>query len=113
MCSLVPLDSVTVPLPDHEPSKPAKGPLAWVVPPDTDSNSAAPTPAAVKARPNRLEANKFMVSFPFNRRLATDASRHIEHLVAVAAGEVQIMVSRRFRRFPPSSSSGCGGCPAT
>src|SRR5919201_1579134 len=94
MCSVVPLDSVTVPVPDHEPSKPAKGPLAWLLPTDTESNSAAPTPAAVKARPNRLEANKFMVSFPIliaplNKRGVSPHRR----LSVLATGEVQIAVN--------------------
>src|SRR5690242_1622527 len=94
MRSVVPLDSATVPVPDHEPSKPAKGPLACVLPAETDSNSAAPTPAAVRARPNRLEANKFMVRFPIiidplNKR---GVSPHPTFSVYLT-GEVQIAVN--------------------
>ena len=60
----MPSDSETVPLPDHEPSKPANG-LDWAWPADTDNNSAAPTPAALMACPNELESNSFISSFPF------------------------------------------------
>src|SRR3977135_2009865 len=68
MCSVVPLDSATVPEPDHDPSKPANGPLDWAWPAETDNNSAAPTPAAATAWPNRPEPNSFMVSFPIQNR---------------------------------------------
>ena len=79
MRSVLPFESVTVPLPAHAPAKPTKGPLAWVLPDETDSNSAAPTPAAVTARPTRLEADKFMMSFPSQetRRIGRLATSNI------------------------------------
>jgi hypothetical protein len=53
----------TVPLPDHDPLKPVNGPdWAWLT--DTDNMSAAPTPAALIARPNNLELNNFISNFP-------------------------------------------------
>src|SRR4029079_10883535 len=83
MCSVEPLDSVTVPLPAHEPSKPANGPPDWAPPVDTDTRRAPPTPAAVTARPKWLEANKFMVRFPSQSTLLPkEASRRIDDLVS-------------------------------
>jgi hypothetical protein len=61
--SLDPSDSETFPLPDHAPLKPANG-LDWAWPADTENNSAAPTPAALMACPNKLEADGFILSFP-------------------------------------------------
>ena len=52
-----------MPLPDHDPLKPVNGPdWAWLT--DTDNMSAAPTPAALIARPNNLEPNNFISNFP-------------------------------------------------
>ena len=63
MRSDVPSESATVPLPDHDPLKPANGPdWAWLT--DTDNMSAAPTPAAVIACPNKPEPNNFISNFP-------------------------------------------------
>src|SRR6266576_4737750 len=63
MRSVVPSESATVPLPDHDPLKPVNGPdWAWLT--DTDSMSAPPTPAALIACPNNLEPNNFISNFP-------------------------------------------------
>src|SRR5450756_637440 len=63
MRSVVPSESATVPLPDHDPLKPVNGPdWAWFT--DTDNMSAAPTPAALIACPNNLEPNSFISNFP-------------------------------------------------
>src|SRR5882672_9830879 len=63
MRSDVPSESATVPLPDHDPLKPANGPdWAWLT--DTDNMSAAPIPAAVIACPNKPEPNNFISNFP-------------------------------------------------
>src|SRR5882762_8401316 len=63
MRSDVPSESATVPLPDHDPLKPANGPdWAWLT--DTDNMSAAPTPAAVIACPNKPEPNNFISNCP-------------------------------------------------
>jgi hypothetical protein len=63
MRSVVPSESATVPLPDHDPLKPVNGPdWAWIT--DTDNMSAAPTPAALIACPNNLEPNSFISNFP-------------------------------------------------
>src|SRR5712671_956406 len=63
MRSVVPSESATVPLPDHDPLKPVNGPdWAWLT--DTDNMSAAPTPAALIACPNNLEPNNFISNFP-------------------------------------------------
>src|SRR5258707_15840295 len=63
MRSVVPSESATVPLPDHDPLKPVNGPdWAWLT--DTDNTSAAPTPAALIACPNNLEPNNFISNFP-------------------------------------------------
>ena len=64
MFSVVPSDSATVPAPVQFPSKPAKGPPAWAWLALTDNMSAAPTPAAMSAWPNKLEPNSFIVNFP-------------------------------------------------
>jgi hypothetical protein len=63
MRSVDPSDSETVPLPDHVPSKPANGP-DWALPADTDIMSAAPTPATLIDRQNKLEPNRFISRFP-------------------------------------------------
>jgi hypothetical protein len=63
MCSVVPSESETVPVPDHDPLKPAKGlDWAWLV--DIDNISAAPTAAASMACPNKPETESFMLNFP-------------------------------------------------
>src|SRR5882762_5910691 len=63
MRSDVPLESATVPLPDHDPLKPVNGPdWAWLT--DTDNMSAALPPAALIACPNNLEPNNFISNFP-------------------------------------------------
>src|SRR5258707_15701477 len=63
MRSVVPSESATVPLPDHDSLKPVKGPdWAWLT--DTDNMSAALTPAALIACPNNLEPNNFISNFP-------------------------------------------------
>src|ERR1700710_3137433 len=93
MRSVVPSDSATVPLPDHVPSKPANGPdWAWLA--DTESISAAPMPAALIARPKRLEPNRFILRFPVkNDVLSQDTSRRIK-----------VLVSPNYIRFKPSRS---------
>src|ERR1700710_2331916 len=93
MRSVVPSDSATVPLPDHVPSKPANGPdWAWLA--DTESISAAPMPAALIARPKRLEPNRFILRFPVkNDVLGQDTSRRIK-----------VLVSPNYIRFKPSRS---------
>src|SRR5882757_4525468 len=93
MRSVVPSDSATVPLPDHVPSKPANGPdWAWLA--DSDSISAAPMPAALIARPKRLEPNRFILRFPVkNDVLNEDTSRRIK-----------VLVSPNYIRFKPSCS---------
>src|SRR6267143_1871277 len=63
MRSDVPSESATVPLPDHDPLKPANGP-DWARLSDTDNMSAAPTPVAVIACPNKPEPNNFISNFP-------------------------------------------------
>src|SRR5258708_8224592 len=66
MRSVFPSESATVPLPDHDPLKPANGPdWEWLT--DTDSMSAPPTPAALIACPNNLEPNNFISNFPIQR----------------------------------------------
>src|SRR5450759_691822 len=82
MRSVVPSESATVPLPDHDPSKPVNGPdWAWLT--DTDNMSAAPTPAALIACPNKLEPNSFISRFPIQIDvLIQDTSRRIEDLVS-------------------------------
>src|ERR1700748_3096600 len=93
MRSVVPSDSATVPLPDHVPSKPANGP-DWAWPADTESISAAPMPAALTARPKRLEPNRFILRFPIkNEVLNQDTSRRIK-----------VLVSPNYIRFNPSRS---------
>ena len=63
LASDAPSESATVPLPDHDPLKPANGPdWEWLT--DTDSMSAPPTPAALIACPNNLEPNNFISNFP-------------------------------------------------
>src|SRR6266850_4249160 len=91
MRSVVPSDSATVPLPDHDPSKPANGPdWAWLA--DSDNINAAPTPAAVIARPRILEPNSFILRFPVkNDVLNQDTSRRIK-----------VLVSPNYIRFKPS-----------
>src|SRR3990170_2653670 len=82
MRSTDPSESVTVPLPDQLPSKPTNGP-DWAEPADTDSISAAPIPAVLIARPNELEPNRFISSFPIQiDALFQEASRRIEDLVS-------------------------------
>src|SRR6266702_7536259 len=83
MCSVVPLESATVPAPVQFPSKPANGPAAcaWLV--ETDIMSAAPTPAAVRACPKKPKPKRFIVSFPIKIDVSRkDTSRRIEDLVS-------------------------------
>src|ERR1700738_1944255 len=101
MRSVVPSESETVPLPAHDPSKPANGPdWAWLA--CTDNRSAAPTPAALIACPNR--PNSFISDFPIQMDvLMQDTSRHIEALV-----------SPRCLRFndKPAAACNCANGPA-
>src|ERR1019366_1808646 len=82
MRSVVPSESATGPFPDHDPVKPVNGPdWAWLT--DADNISAAPTPAALIACPNKLEPNSFISSFPIPIDvLIQDTSRRIEDLVS-------------------------------
>src|SRR3954452_23967800 len=102
MRSVVPSDSATVPLPDHVPSKPANGP-DWAWPAETESISAAPTPAALIACPKRLEPNRFILRFPVkNDVLDQDTSRR-----------TKVLVSPNYIRFKASRSRNrphCGHC---
>src|SRR5665213_1027810 len=77
MRSVVPSESETVPLPDHAPSKPAKGAdCAWLA--AVDNINAAPTAAALIACPNN-----FMGCFPFKIDvLLQETSRRIDGLVS-------------------------------
>src|SRR6266478_2012995 len=88
MRSVVPSESATVPLPDHDPLKPVNGPdWAWLT--DTDNMSAAPTPAALIACPNNLEPNNFISNFPiqmtflYKPGLYSCHSQHVCDLVAI------------------------------
>src|SRR6266404_5615682 len=88
MRSVVPSESATVPLPDHDPLKPVNGPdWAWLT--DTDNMSAAPTPAALIACPNNLEPNNFISNFPiqmtflYKPELYSCHSQHVCDLVAI------------------------------
>jgi hypothetical protein len=83
MCSLVPSDSETVPVPDHAPSNPANGLLdcAWLA--VIDNMSAAPTAADLTACPNKPETNNFIWCFPVKiDALLQDTSRRIVGLVS-------------------------------
>src|ERR1017187_6354442 len=90
MRSVVPSESATVPLPDHAPVKPVNGPdWAWLT--DADNISAAPTPAALIACPNKLEPNSFISRFPIQIDvLLKDTSRRIEDLVSPQCVKVQM-----------------------
>jgi hypothetical protein len=90
--SVVPSDSETVPLPDHDPSKPANGAADWAWLADTESISAALKLAALIACPKRLEPNRFILRFPVkNDVLNQDTSRRIK-----------VLVSPNYIRFKPS-----------
>src|ERR1019366_7385104 len=105
MRSVVPSESATVPLPDQAPLKPANGP-DWAWPADTDNiMSAAPTPAALIACPNKREPNIFISSFPIQVDvLLKDPSRRIEDLVSPQCVKVLIMI-----RPPPGIA--LSACP--
>src|SRR5271163_1351888 len=84
MCSVVPSESETVPVPDHDPLKPAKGlDCAWLA--VIDNISAALTAAALMACPNKPETKRFMWNFPVQNRccFARYATPHRRFSVAV------------------------------
>src|ERR1700733_8625405 len=100
MRSVVPSESETVPVPDHDPSKPAKGPdCAWLA--DIDNISAAPTAAALMACPNKPETESFISNFPVQiDAVLRDMSRRIEGLVSPRwlrfMSKVQMSAARGF-----------------
>src|SRR5882757_1819755 len=99
MCSVVPLERVTLPAPVQFPSKPAKGPAACAWLAVTDIMSAAPTPAAVSACPKKPKPKRFIVSFPIKIDVLTkDTSRRIEDLVFPTACSVQMTKRRLHNR---------------
>src|SRR6476646_3038779 len=106
MRSVVPSESVTVPLPAHVPSKPANGP-DWAFTADTDSMSAAPTPATLIACPNQFEPNSFISRFP------SKLPSRIKHVwphrgfSAAAGGEVQIPIDVAKCAHPRSRGAAC------
>jgi hypothetical protein len=110
MCSVDPSDSVTVPVPDHDPSKPANG-ADWAWPADTDNISATPIPAALIACPNKLEPKSFISDFPIQiDDLVQDTSRRIEGLVSPQCVRFKSQIVRCLR---PGACSYRLGKPAT